>query len=158
MNWVYQDSVTLLYQIDTSYTCGPVPTPGFGPFIVTVPPARGPIITVLDRPTIAAKLVTRIPVGGFTLFEIWMCWEDGSVAASIPDIWYIVGQHNNAGPPFFFTFGPALVPYVPILSSDFNPELWNRNDAIRAFPPFTHLVFDQGIPVGGVPEIVYIDP
>jgi hypothetical protein len=159
VNWVWQIAGPPAgFQIDTCYFAGPVPTPGFGVFVVTLQ-AVGPLLTVLDRPTIAVKCIMRMPVNPFTIFQIWMCWEDTSNPASVPDIWYRVGQHNNMGPFFGYVILPAPVPYVPAVSSDYNPELWNRNDAIRPVaPPFTHLVFDQGIPVGGVPEVVYIDP
>jgi hypothetical protein len=156
VNWVHQITGGG-FRIDTCYFAGPVPFPGFGLFVTTAAAVATP--TVLNRPTIAVKCIMRMPVNPFTIFQIWMCWEDSSNPASVPDIWYRVGQHNNMGPFFGFVILPAPVPYVPAISSDFNPELWNRNDAIRPVaPPFTHLVFDQGIPVGGVPEVVYIDP
>ncbi|MCK5559789.1 MAG: hypothetical protein KAJ51_04325, partial [Thermoplasmata archaeon] len=159
VNWVYLDKRgdPWVYLIVTKYVCAPVPGPGALSF-VSFTTAAGPIGTVLDRPTIASKLMIRFPVGPTTIFETWMCWEDTSNPASVPDIWYRVGQFDAGPRTFAYLIGPSPVPYVPALSSDFNPELWNRNDAIRLFPPFTHLVFDQGIPVGAVPEVVYIDP
>jgi hypothetical protein len=161
VNWVYIDTTVVpnTYQIDTCYAAGPVAAPGAGVFVATAP-AVGPGLIVLDRPTIAAKLVARIPWQGATVFETWMCWEDNTVAASAPDIWYRVGQHNVAGPPFFFIVAAAIVPYVQPMGGafEYNPELWNRNEITRLFPPFTHLVFDMTTGLNGNPEIEYIDP
>jgi len=154
VNWVYQQLVPAVnYRIATCYSVGPVPFPGSGTFIATGPAQVAQ--TILNRPTIASKLTMQWPP--FTIFETWMCWEDTRVVASSPDIWYIVGQWDNMARIFAFPLPAALVPYVPPVSSDYNPELWNRNDAARMFPPFTHLVFDQSSPAG-VREIVYIDP
>lgn len=156
INWVFRSAPPMTYQIDTCFFAGPVPFPGAPVYIATAP-AKGPVVSVLDRPTIANKLITRIPVGGSTIFETWMCWEDNTIAGSPPDIWYRVGQYNNVAPPFVFIMVSALVPYVqPAGSTDYNPELWNRNDAARLFPPFTHLVFDMTR--GGTQEVEYIDP
>ena len=153
VNWVYNIVVAGTWQVDTYYYVGPLTSPGAAAFIVTAP-ARGPVAFVLDNPTIATKL--QFP-GGVTVFETWMCWEDNSVVAVPPDIWYRVGQCPTAGPPFAYTVAAALVPYIQGLSSEFNPELWNRNDSGRMFPPFTHLVFDMTSPLG-FQEVEYIDP
>jgi hypothetical protein len=153
VNWVFQIvGPPASWQIDTCYNVGPLTTPGAAAFIITAP-ARGPGAIVLDNPTIASKL--QIP-GGIPVFETWMCWEDSSAAASVPDIWYRVGQCPTAGPPFAYTVAAAIVPYVQWLTSEYNPELWNRNDTLRMFPPLTHLVFDMT--QGPVQEVEYIDP
>jgi hypothetical protein len=143
----------ITYQIDTCYFAGLTPTPAAAAFIPTLP-ARGPLNTVLDRPTIASKLIALNP----TVFETWMCWED-NVAGAGPDIWYRVGAYNVGAPPFAYFVPAARVPYVPPAgTSEFNPELWNRNDGTRMFPPMTHLVFDTSIGLAGNQEVEYIDP
>ena len=91
-----------------------------------------------------------------TIFETWMAWEDDQTPPGLnPDIYYRVG--NTGGGVFAFTVPWARVPYIPVGGNEFNPELWNRNDAGRMFPPFTHLVFDSTM-AGGPTEIEYIDP
>jgi hypothetical protein len=90
-----------------------------------------------------------------------MCWEDNNPAGSPPDIWYRMGQLNTVAPPFAYAVPAAIVPYVqPAGSSEYNPELWNRDDSTRLFPPLTHLVFDITQPFGplSAQEIEYIDP
>ena len=78
------------------------------------------------------------------------------------DIWFRVGTYTaGAVPPFILMPGGAIiVPYVPAgVSTDQNPELWNREDALRLNPPLTHLVFDRNPhPNGVTTEIEYIDP
>ena len=159
VNWVTHPLAgpPINYLIGTCYALALVPTPGFLAFIPTAF-ARGPVNFVLDRPTIASKVTWINP----TIFETWMCWEDSSNPISAPDIWYRVGSYVGGGP-FAYTMGPAIVPYVPSpappFPSEFNPELWNRNDNTRPFPPLTHLVFDMTS--GGpfwVQEVEYIDP
>jgi hypothetical protein len=155
VNWVYRTGGPITYQIDTCYSAGAAPTPGAASFIATLP-AVGALITVLDNPTIATKLVALAPV---LTFETWMCWEDNSVPLSAPDIWYRVGQYTTLPPAFGYIVGAALVPYMPPGGfTEYNPELWNRNDSTRTFPPppFTHLVFDM--PQFGAQEVEYIDP
>jgi hypothetical protein len=158
VNWVFQNAVNLNYQIDTCYAAVVAPMPGFVAFTITLP-AQPAIPTILNSPTIASKLIMQWPP--FTIFETWMCWEDNSVPASAPDIWYRVGQWNNMARIFGYTmFWPALVPYVQPIggASEYNPELWNRNDAARLFPPLTHLVFDMTTGLAGNQEVEYIDP
>ena len=71
VNWVYNIwGPPAAYQVDTCYAWGAVPTPGAAAFAATAS-ASGPIAAVLDRPTIASKLVAIGP----TIFETWMCWE-----------------------------------------------------------------------------------
>ena len=154
VNWVYNIWGPPSWQIDTCYTWGANPTPPAVAFVAT-PSAIGPIPTVLDRPTIASKLINITP----SIFETWMCWEDNSGPIG-PNIWYRVGRLNTAAPPFGYILNPAApVPYVlaVLFSAEYNPELWNRNDAARMFPPLTHLVFDM-TSIPGVPEVEYIDP
>jgi len=142
----------MAYHIDTCYSVGASPTPGFNSFIPTAS-ARGPINIVLDRPTIASKLISIAPA----VFETWMCWEENIFPAANRDIWYRMGQ--CIGGPFGYMVPAALVPYIqPPLSAEYNPELWNRNDAARMFPQMTHLVFDMPLAGGPIPEIEYIDP
>ncbi len=141
------------WQIDTCYAVGAVPTLGAAALAagLTVP-ARGPGIIVLDRPTIASKVI-GLPAN----FQTWMCWEDNSMPGSNPEIYYAVGLYTGGMPPFAFVAGPARVTYLPLVgSNNFNPELWNRDDSTRLIPPLTHLVFDQTIAI--TPEIEYIDP
>jgi hypothetical protein len=153
VNWVYQIwGPPVTYQIDTCYAVGPLPNLGAAAFIMTAS-AVGPVAWVLDNPTIAVKLFALGP----TIYDVWMCWEDNNPAGPSPtDIWYCVGQYNGGVPGFGYTFGPAFVPYwQPVGSSEFNPELWNRNDSTRMFPPFTHLVYDM---TQVTQEVEYIDP
>jgi hypothetical protein len=146
------------FQIESSYAIGAGSTPGFWSFVPTAV-AKGPVNPRLDKPTIASKLVTLNP----TVFETWMAWEDNQPpAGSQPDIWYTVGTCTVANG-FVYSGGgpPWRVGYVPGAgggSSEGNPELWNRNDWIRNFPPLTHLVFDQNVGGGAFREVVYIDP
>jgi hypothetical protein len=141
------------YQIDTRYFAGLTPTPAAVAFIFTAP-ARGPINTVLNDTTIASKLIGLGP----TVFETWMCWEDSAAGAG-PDIWYRIGTYTVGAPPFAYTVPAARVPYLPPGgTSEYNPELWNRNDGARMFPPLTHLVFDTSIGLAGNQEVEYIDP
>jgi hypothetical protein len=154
VNWLFQiTGPPITYQIDTCYYVGPLTTPGSAAFILTAP-ASGPILAVLDDPTIATKMV-MLP-GLIPAFETWMCWEDSSTPGTIPDIWYIVGQCPIPGL-FGYTVVAAVVPYLQVLTSEFNPELWNRNDSTRMFPPMTHLVFDM-TSILVVQEVEYIDP
>jgi hypothetical protein len=159
--YFHVDFVTLvvagIMQIDTCYYIGNTPTPGAASFIPTAPAqGPGPAPFVLDRPTIASKLIQVGP----TIFETWMAWEDSTnPAANNPDIWFSVGT-CQAGGAFGYTWVAARVGYNPPLeegSIEHNPELWNRNDAVRMFPLLTHLVFDQDVG-GGIPEVIYIDP
>jgi len=157
VDFVTQDWLTGTWRIDTCYYEGANPTPGFAALAVNITaPAQGPVPNVLDRPTIASKLIQVGP----TIFETWMAWEDSTDPnANNPDIWFSVGT-CQAGGIFGYTFVAARVGYVPGVgggSIEYNPELWNRNDAVRMFPPLTHLVFDQDLG-GGIPEVVYIDP
>ena len=154
VDYVYWNAAAGTWQIDTCYYEGASRTPGAALF--TVAPAQGPVPNVLDRPTIASKLIQVGP----TIFETWMAWEDSTnPAANNPDIWFSVGT-CQAGGVFGYTAPSLRVGYVPGVgggSIEYNPELWNRNDAVRMFPPLTHLVFDQDLG-GGIPEAVYIDP
>lgn len=157
VNWVYNNLVAATWQIDTCYATGIppfFPNPGWWSFVGT-PPAQGPVAQVLDNPTIASKLTTA------PAFDTWMAWEDSTtIQLSNPDIWFIVG---TCGPPLFlfaYAIGPGRVGYLPPAgggSIEYNPELWNRNDAARPTPPLTHLVFDQDLGTG-IPEVEYIDP
>ena len=143
-----------------------VPTPNPAGFIWTpvvhtgVTGAIPPIL--IDDPTIAVKLTT--PFGVPAAFEIWFAWEDIVVPPPVilPDIWYHVGTYTSVPPAFALApGGPWRVPYVPPVAIDTeqNPELWNRNDALRLNPPVTHLVFDRNPhPIGGGMEVEYIDP
>jgi hypothetical protein len=158
VNYVYQIwGPPPIYHINERHCSSIVPMPGAGLFSVPTS-AQGPLVNiVLDRPTIASKLTGLGP----TVFETWMCWEDNSIAVPGPDIWYRVGIYTVGAPPppFAYTVPAARVPYLPLWgTSEFNPELWNRNDAARMFPPFTHLVFDTSIGLGGNQEVEYIDP
>jgi hypothetical protein len=153
--WVYNIWAVPTWQIDSCYSAGLLPVPGILSYIMTAP-AKGPVNFALDNPTIASKVVQLGP----TIFETWMAWEDIDPAGPSPtDIWYCVGQYNTVVPPFGYIFGPAFVPYAqPMLTStEFNPELWNRDDSTRVMPPLTHLVFDM-TSLTGVQEIEYIDP
>jgi hypothetical protein len=157
VDWVYNvwavPPAPATWQIDTCYAVGALPTPGAAAFVATAP-ARAAGVIVLDRPTIASKVVGLGPPFNF---ETWMCWEDNSMPGSNPEIYYAVGLYTGLAPPFAFTAGPARVTYGPIVgSNNFNPELWNRDDSTRLMPPLTHLVFDQTI--GVITEIEYIDP
>jgi len=144
------------WQIDNCMISGGGPAPPAAVFI-PLPIARGPVNILLNRPTIASKLIAINPPA--TIFETWMCWEDSNVPGSAPDIWFRMGQHTVGGPIFGWIGAAARVPYIqPIGSTEFNPELWNRNDAARVFPPFTHLVFDMSTGLGGNQEVEYIDP
>ncbi len=145
-----------LFQIDSCYSVGAVPTPGAASFFIIAPPARGPGLNfLLDKPTIASKVIALNP----TVFETWMAWEDyTNVPGTTPGIWYRVGTYTVGAPLFIYTWGPARVPYLPPAGTiDCNPELWNRDDSTRLMPPLTHLVFDQDVG-NGIPEIEYIDP
>jgi hypothetical protein len=144
------------WQIDSCYSAGWFPTPA--PPFAMAPIAHGPMNSVLDRPTIALKLINIL----FPIFETWMAWEDSAnPVATIPDIWYRVGWCNfGLAPPFGFMMPAARVGYLPGVggqSIEGNPEFWNRNELTRMFPPLTHLVFDQDLG-GGTKEVVYIDP
>ena len=153
---VYVKIVTAVptYTIESSYIRGGGPTPWAAAYIATAPvyaPAN-----IVNRPTVASKVTIIFP----TFFDTYFAWEDYSDVNGNPDIWYRVGQHAlGAGWAFLI---PALrVPYVPIGVGDTeqNPEFWNRNEATRILPPFTHLVFDRDPdPVGGMIEVEYIDP
>ena len=141
------------YTIESCYAWSPIPTPGI-PLFFANPTfvVQFSNVVILDNPTVATKLINLNP----TIFETWFAWEEDTTGPN-PDIFYAMGIANGPGP-FVPVFGPARVPYVPVVGSDdYNPELWNRNDPTRMFPPFTHLVFDKQI-AGTVPEIEYIDP
>jgi hypothetical protein len=146
------------WQIDTCYAPSGIPNPGALAFIATAP-ANGPAAQItLNNPTVASKMIA---VGVPPSFEIWVCWEDfGSVPASAPDIFFNIGQYTRGIPPGFawIGVGPAIVPYIQPGggNTEFNPELWNRNDVLRQFPPLTHLVFDMS--QAGAQEVEYIDP
>ncbi len=160
VDWVRQNTNNFNHDIESSYAVGAGSTPGFFSFI-GVAPAQSTNNAALDNPTIASKLVSLSP----TVFETWMAWEDsaGPGAPTNPDIWYTVGTCTVVGG-FVYMAGPPPPPwrvgYVPGVgggSQEFNPELWNRNDWMRNFPPLTHLVFDQDVGTG-FREVVYIDP
>jgi hypothetical protein len=157
VNWVRFDTATGNFYIESCYAVGGVTTPGPGAFIMVVPAAQGPTLATLDNPTVATKLTGLAP----SVFETWMAWEDSTnPGATNPDIWYRVGAYTVGAPPFGYTWGPGRVGYTPGVgmgSIEYNPELWNRNDWFRTFPPLTHLVFDQDLG-GGIPEVEYIDP
>ncbi len=157
VNWVHVDS-SITFNIDSSYTIGPVTLPGPAPF-VQAPTAQSTGVG-LDNPTIASKLIA---LGG--VFETWMAWEDWSDnTATNPDIWYIVGICVlGSVPPFSYPpgGGPGRVQYTPGKGKgtrEWNPELWNRNDQVRIFNPLTHLVFDQDTGAGTAHQVEYIDP
>ena len=157
VNWVRHNTSSGNFYIESCYAVGGATTPGFGAFIMVVPAAQGPTPATLDNPTVATKLISLGP----TVFETWMAWEDSTnPGATNPDIWYRVGAYTVGAPPFGYTWGPGRVGYLPGVgggSIEYNPELWNRNDWFRAFPPLTHLVFDQDLGTG-IPEVEYIDP
>ena len=153
--WVFNDifQVPPIWQIDNSFAAPNLPNPGAAGF------APNPIAQVstqlLDNPTIATKLTAIIPA----VFQIWMAWEDSTVIQPTnPDIWYNVGSFSIMTGFIYFGIGPIRVGYGPGAgwSIENNPELWNRNDPARAFPPLTHLVFDQTI--APTTEVEYIDP
>ncbi len=155
VNWVYNiwGPPAASWQIDSCYSAPLAYNPGAATFIATLP-IHGPFPMVLENPTIASKLTALVPA---TVFENWMAWEDSTIpAATNPDIWFTVGTY---GPPFVPAMAPVRVGYLPGPgggSIEYNPELWNRNDAARNFPPLTHLVFDQTIAM--LTEVEYIDP
>jgi hypothetical protein len=157
VTWVYIDTTItpVTYQIDTCYFPSGMPNPGSIWFIPTTP-AKGPTTIVLDNPTIASKLV---PINVPPNFETWVCWEDSTTGTGVttPDIWFNMGQYARGMPFGWAGVGPALVPYAkPGSDMEFNPELWNRNDIARPFPPLTHLVFDMT--QNNLQEVEYIDP
>jgi hypothetical protein len=138
--------------IESSYYFGNSPTPGANPFTPTVSTQSSTTIQ-LERPTIASKLVSLSPL----TFETWLCWEDWSNVNTAPDIWFNLGVYTMGI--FSWTGASIMVNYAAINKQgpEHNPELWNKNDISRSFPPLTHLVFDDKNP-SSVPEITYIDP
>lgn len=128
------------------------PASAYTAFTGAIPPV------LFDNPTIATKLTS--PAGAVPItFEAWFAWED-NFAAALTDIWYTVGTYTSgAVTPFVLALGlPARVPYLPNPGGTIeqNPELWNREDALRLNPPVTHLVFD--VTAGALTEVEYIDP
>jgi hypothetical protein len=148
--WPFQPN-----SIESAWSCGAVPLPGPAAFVLTTP-VTGPFNITLETPTVASKLISLNP----TVFESWFAWEDWSIVAMAPDIWYRVGTMTTVPLAFAWTVAPGLVPLVPFgtVSNEYNPELWNRNDVTRMFPPFTHLVCDSDVIAPPTPEILYIDP
>jgi hypothetical protein len=152
------------FAVDSCYWYGVNPTPASAVFIATPAVAAfGPVPLPVpyDDPTIATKLITPPPIAP-TIFEIWFAWEDTTVLVTA-EIYYRVAQYWDPPPFFWFTVGAGRVPYTPppppMMDIEQNPELWNREDALRVNPPRTHLVFDKNPhPVGAGIEIEYIDP
>jgi hypothetical protein len=144
----------MTWQIDSCYATPGAPNPGAAAFTVTTTYAA--VSQILDNPTAASKLTGLGP----TLFDTWMAWEDSTnPLATNPDIWFRVSRYTTVPPGFAYRNVAARVGYLPAVgagSIEHNPEFWNRNDAARAMPPLTHLVFDQTI--SGFTEVEYIDP
>jgi hypothetical protein len=156
VDWVRENTSTGNFFIESCYAVGRASLPGAAAFVMVAAPAQGPTPWPLDNPTIASKL----RVGPF--FETWMAWEDSTNrTATNPDIWFRVGTYTVGAPPFVYTVGPGRVGYLPGAgggTTEYNPELWNRNEQLRLFPPLTHLVFDTSIGLAGNQEVEYIDP
>jgi hypothetical protein len=141
--------------IESYYLPSTLPVNGGAAFAIWYAQVRGPTTVPLERPTVASKLISINP----TTFESWFAWEDSNTPATAPDIWYRMG---SCTPMLFFAWTGGLaapagyIPSVPA-SVEHNPELWNRNDASRMFPPLTHFVFDMD-PNPNTVEVEYIDP
>jgi hypothetical protein len=141
-----------LNSIESHYSGGAVPNPGAATFIQTLT-VQGPIAgAAYNKPTIASKLITLNP----SVFESWLAWEDGTNAATAPDIYYRMGTYVAGGGWMGWAVAPMLVGYLPINGVEYNPELWNRNNVVF-IQPVTHLVFDID-PRPVMTEVEYIDP
>ena len=146
-------NATPLYIIESHYCNSGFWNPGAAAFIQTSPVKSN--IIVKDKPTIASKLRQLNP----STFDTWFAWEDANMTGSIPNIWYRVSQ-QSLGAGFSYLVPAAKVPIQPLgaADSEYNPELWNRNDASRSFPPLTHLVCDILNLTTSAHEVEYIDP
>jgi hypothetical protein len=163
VDWVRQTIAgpPFTFSLESGYSLSPnnpTPAPPFtnpGSVYSVVTPVAPPVL-LIDNPTIATKLTTLPPVP--IIFEIWFAWED--FTAPTKDIWYRMGTFTVPAA-FAYLVPAARVPYVPNPGNEMeqNPELWNREDALRLNPPVTHLVFDlDPHPLGVTVEVEYIDP
>jgi hypothetical protein len=168
--------------IESIYYYGTNPTPGANALFPMPWSIAGPSPTqTFNKPSIGSKLTNKYlsTTGIMRMFFSTIAWEDNTGSlGTLPDIGvmgfdldYLAGPPGPPpggwGPPIPpVVFHPTLIAYGNIRSIppsntvDNNPEVWNRNDHSRNYPPFSHIVWDylDSSPNPNSQQIEYADP